>query len=502
MPSIRTLKQTIETFIETQSSAVNSLNNAVNNIQTDKNSATRVLDSNVTALVVADDAGRYSALTRAAEGQGANYNFNNVVANWTQQDEINRKERAELGEKWGTRQSVASKTAEIKANVELHDEALSKISPEIGQFDETTKAIRAHNEKYAKRPSVQITVENHDSFETLGGGNASKIKNFFKATWRLMQAAVGFLGPYRAVKVMSKYNKQYGDYFEDATDIGGLRENEKKIKADRAEHQKSYEQFYAIGSRMDTLDHSYKGPEGIAQGIRSLVKGLLLKSEGFVQGLLNELPGENAQAAALSTIKIAFLSQLESKGAAQLTHAESTLAQIRSPLKELSDAVGRVGSETVDFPTSTIEANIATASKTSRTNARNLNDASDAVDGYTAAVGTSVAEMTAKVQSRGAVQLEGNQLLLDFTSLERSVNSRVAAYEAEQARLRRIAEEEAAAARRRQQEINDAFAAASRVATRHSSPSVSSSDGFSIGGGGVSRSSGFSIGGGGRGISR
>lgn len=505
MTRIRDVHAELNQLVGVQSAAVDSLASAVKNIQTDRSSAQRLLKSGVNALVIADDAGRYSALTRAAEGTGTN--FDQIVADWTQQDIDNRKERQDLGEKWGSRQDVAGKEHEFKSNVDLHDEALQKVSPEIRQFDETTSAIRAHNEKYAKRPSAQITRENHDGFETLGGG-LKGIKGFFKATWRLMQAAVGFLGPWRAYRIMSKYNKQYGDYFEDAADIASLRENEKKLKADRADLYAQYSHYHGIGSRMDTLDGSYKGPEGIARGVRQIAESLAWKSDKFVDGLLTEIPGAAAQATALGKAKEAVLEVLESKTAKQLSAAEATYNKLKETAKYVGNALDTVGGEYINYSLENVKTEVATASRLSRSNAATANTASDSIDEYTAPANASRLQMVDAVATFGTVRLGDNELQISFTNLRNAVDTKVEEYEAEQRRLAAIAAEKARKAaeeaRQRQSTINDSFNTVSRIGERHSSPSVSPSPGFSVGGGssGITHNTGFKVGGGGAGIRR
>lgn len=515
-PTILKVTTKLKEFAETQASAVGSLASAVENVQTDKRKAAALASAGVNALVIADDAVRYTSLTRAAEGNGQQYNFTAVVAQWTDEDSRNREERKKLGDDWGTRQEVGAKVQQIQANIDIHDEALAKVSPEIGLFDKTSQAIREHNELYKDRPSVQITRENHDQWETFGGKPG--VLGFLKGVWRATQWLFGFKGPFRAYKIMSKYNEKYGDFYEDATDIASLRENEKKLTADRASFQKEHDKYAGIASRMDTLDRTYKGPEGIANGIRGLVAQLVKSSDKFQDGLLSELPGEAAQNAVLGTIKVEHLTALEQKAQKQQAAASSTLEQLRAPLQYLANIPDAVKSESISFSSTNLANNVETAAKASRASARNVNEASDAVDEYRAPQGATREAMERKVQGLSNVNLENNQFLVDLSGVKTAVAAKVQAYEIEQERLRQIELERQRVARAKaeaeQKAIRDAFDAAARVAQRREqannntytpSPTPSpSSEGFSVGNGsaGLNRDTGFTVGGGSRGLRR
>jgi hypothetical protein len=306
---------------------------------------------------------------------------------------------------------------------------------------------------------------------------------------------------------MSKYNKQYGDYFEDAADIASLRENEKKLKADRADLYAQYSHYHGIGSRMDTLDGSYKGPEGIARGVRQIAEALAWKSDKFIDGLLTEIPGAAAQATALGKAKEAVLEVLESKTAKQLSAAEATYNKLKETAKYVGNALDTVGGEYINYSLENVKAEVATASRLSRSNAATANTASDTVDEYKAPANASRLQMVDAVTGIGSVRMNDNELQVSFTNLRNAVDTKVEEYEAEQRRLAAIAAEKARKAaeeRQRQSTINDSFNTVTRIGERHATPTVSPSPSFKVGGGssGITHNTGFKVGGGGAGIRR
>lgn len=501
MSTIRNIQSTLSSLVDAQSAAVSTLSSALENVRTDKNTADRSLQSNVQALVIVDDKERYAALTQASQsaGAGKGHDYTQIVADWTQQDFQNRKERKELDEKWESRQVVALAAAELKEEIDIVRSALGDIRPEIDAFDETTTKIKEHNERYKDNPKAVITEENHDGFEKF------RLLPFVK--WLVGWPFGKWGGEHNAYRAIGKYTKQYGDYYEKATLISSMRKNEEKLEVDRQKKQVRYEELSAVVNRMDTLDRSYRGSEGIAKGIRSLVKSLLNESALFGSSLISSVKGEAAQDAALAAAKIRKLGKIEDVAEEQLSNARKTLEQVKDPAEYLEGALYKVGGKNIFFDTNGAETSIGSAVRKSRNSAREINGASDGIDGYSATRGEGLAAMEKDLDRLGNIKVESNKLSLDFSGLKISVKSAVDAYDREQAEIARLAREAAKrAADAQRKKMNDVFNDISRSQTqrRTTSPSISlpkiSTSRPSIGSGGIAPRSKPSIKMGGGGI--
>jgi hypothetical protein len=267
--------------------------------------------------------------------------------------------------------------------------------------------------------------------------------------------------------VINEYTKVYGDYYEDVRQIAEMRENEKKLQQTLAAKKEEYKGLLDVASRMETLDGAYRGPEGIANGIRSLVSGAVVKSASFAEALIENIGGADAEGAALSAAKLRRYKDLETVLAAATSEANGTQNALQDAADDLGRAVGRVGSEHVYFDAD-IEAEISRAARISRAIVRDVTTASNAMDEYRAPAGSKLTGMEATLLQFTGIKVESNHLRLDFGSLKSSVNSAVAAYEAEQERLRviaeiarqkRLADQRAREAEqeRQQQQISNAF---------------------------------------------
>lgn len=472
LSTIRNIQSTLSSLVDAQTAAVSTLSSALKNVRTDKNTAERSLQSNVQALVIVGDKERYDALTKASQdaGAGKGHDYTQVVADWTQQDAQNRRERKELDEKWESRQTVALAAAELKEEIDIVRSALGDIRPEIDAFDETTAKIKEHNERYKGNPKAIITEENHDGFEKF------RLLPFVK--WLVGWPFGKWGGEHNAYRAIGKYTKQYGDYYEKATLISSMRKNEEKLEVDRQKKQVRYEELSAVVNRMDTLDRSHRGSEGIASGVRSLVKSLLNESALFGSSLINSVKGEAAQGAALAAAKIRRLNKIEDVAKVQLSNAEKTLEQVKDPSEYLSGVLHKVGGKTLYFDTSGVEISIGSAVRKSRNAAREINSASDGIDDYTATRGDGLAAMEKDLERLGDIEVESNKLSLDFSPLKDSVKSAVDAYDREQAEIARLAREAAKkAADAQRKKMNDVFNDISRAQTQRRthtpSPSIS-----------------------------
>lgn len=494
--SINEANVELQVLIRTQDAVVDTLAAAAKNVASDKQKASDGLAAAVRAIVRADDADRYAALTRAAKDAGANYNFTAVVADWVQTDIDNRRERAGLEEKWGTRQEVAHKAAEVKEGIDLIASALAEISPEIAQFDITSGKIKKHNEQYKDKPKLQINQDSYDNYSKFG----------WKGVGRFLLWLVGYRGPHRAYKVVSEYEKNFGNYYDDALEIADRRKNEKKLQGEQATKQAEYDNLSAIGNRMSTLDRTYRGSQGIARDIGGLVLDLVSKSAGFVRNILAEVPGAEADQIALNSLKVASLAPLESQAVSQYRNAKATLDSLKTPLDTFRDAMDEVGSEHISYDFSALKNGVDKAARSGRTAASAINNASDTIETYQSSPNAAYDSVKASVEKVTSIRPGEVQLIADLSGLENKVANKLEEYRAEQRRLAEIERQrrEAEAERERQRLQREFESVARRTTTPSPGPSISPTPSTSIGIGssGITQRGGSSgIGMGSRGIS-
>lgn len=473
--SINEANVELQVLIRTQDAVVDTLAAAAKNVASDKQKASEGLSAAVRAIVRPDDADRYAALSRAAKDEGASYNFTAIVADWVQKDIDNRKERAQLEEKWGTRQEVAHKAAEVKEGIDLIASALAEISPEIAQFDVTSGKIKKHNEQYKDKPKLQITQESYGNYSKFG----------WKGVGRFLLWLVGYRGPHRAYKVVNEYNKNFGNYYDDALEIADRRKNEKKLQGEQATKQAEYDNLNAIGNRMSTLDRSYRGSQGIARDIGSLVLDLVSKSTRFVRNLLSEVPGTEADQIAANSLKLASLAPLETLAAMHHKNAKATLNSLQSPLDTFRDAIDEVGSERISYDFATLKNGIDKAARSGRNAAAAINSASDAIETFQPAPNAGYDDIKSSVDKITSIRPAEVQLIADLSGLENKVASKLEEYRTEQRRLAEIErqrrEAEAARERARLQEQFDSVARRNSTTTYSSGPSISPTPSTSIG---------------------
>ncbi|MBU0860073.1 MAG: hypothetical protein KJ667_09050, partial [Alphaproteobacteria bacterium] len=474
MPSIRSIHSTLDNLHDLQGDIIQSVAGEISRVDADVSVALQTLRSAVKALVPTGDDERYAALTRAAKEAGVDEDFTVKVAAWTAADERNRTERTTLEKDWGTRSAVAEKTGVLKEELDIIQTALKEVSPEIVAFDETLAKINAHNEQY---PKAQVTEENHDGFET------------FKLGRFLLWLTFLNRGPHKAYQVVSTYNNVYGDFYEDARAIAGLRENEKKLQETQDEKTKAYEQHSAVGNRMDTLDNDYRGPDGIARDIAQIVAGLVQKNPAFAESLCQQVPTDESRTAALSAAKVRSFGKVRDFLENESDQLRVAYEDLERPLSTLQRAMSDVGSNNIWYDTSDVENAVSRGIKVTNGAIRDAEKARAAIDDTTLTEKFNLAraENTMLAHATG-LSAKGNELNLDFGDLERKVRNEVEEYEAEQRRRRE--------AERRAREAQEAAARAAREAAARMNRSRSS--GGSIGGsfGGSSRGGGIGGGGG------
>jgi len=495
--TIISIKSSIDKLIGKQEAVVASFDAAAKNVTSDLGKALDAVDAAAHAIVIADDADRYAALSRAAKDARIGHDFTAIVADWTQKDADNRKERAALEEKWGTRQEVAHKAAEVKEGIELIASALAEISPEIAQFDVTSKKIKDHNEKYKGKPKLQVTPESYENYSKFG----------WKGVGRFLLWLVGYRGPHRAYKVVSEYSKQFGNYYEDALEIADRRKNEKKLQGEQAAKQEQYDELTGIGRRMATLDGSYRGSQGIARDIGGIIEKSVLASADFVKNLLRDVPGHEADVIALNTLKAASLSTLAATVKTQASLAGGTLQKLNEPGPTLEAGVKVVGNESINFDIQPLARMAAEAARSGGAAAAALSSASDSLELLTAPPNTDYDTLQAMVGKLGSVSVAQTQIAFSFGTLERNVNSEIEAYEAEQRRLAEIERQRIAAEAERerirlQKEFESVARRTPQVDTTPDLPSYTPSTNIGIGNRGITERGGSSgIGIGSRGIS-
>lgn len=494
MPTIRTLHSQFESLSELQSSVVKGVAGEIARVRGDSNVTARALRDGVRALVQPDDHETYAQLSAVARQAGTKDNFTALVAEWTATDARNREERAALDGAWGSRAQVAEKTAALKEELGIIRDALKDVSPEIAAFDAATAQIATHNETY---PKATITEDSFNDLEK------------FKLGRFLLWLTFINRGPHRAHKIVSTYAKPYGNYFEDAREIAAMRENEARLQDKEKEQQADFERHSAAGARMDELDGSYRGSEGIARDVRSIVAERVLKLPAFGAALTDVMPSAQTMAIAVDALKIRAFDAVESHLEGLKDRAQMTQNRLSQSAESISRAVSVVGGRSVRFTIDNIESAVNRGVKTTRAALRTAEEAREAVDSFAPAAGMTLAQASEILTRHVALPVVNNEVTYDDSTMRSQVRAQVDAYEAEE---RRRIEAERAARAAAEAAARAARESAARVQRRHSGTigggsigggfnRSSSSSSISRGSSGIgTRSGGGSIGGGSRGI--
>lgn len=468
MSTIHTIYRNISSLVQEQERVVSSLGSEISHVETARDAAKQAVATATKALVVTGDDERYAALTRALQAAGGKYNFTATVQDWTKQDAVNRQEKAELETKWGSLKDVSQKSSALGNEISEIAIALNQISPELEKFDHTIRAIDTHNKKYPKAP---ITEENHDDFEKFKFGR-----------WCMHVVTFGHHAPYKAYQIISAYDKEYGDLYEDAKSVAANRENERQLKETKSTKQVSKGDLDRVVQRINTLDNSYRGPEGIARSIRGTVSEQVMSNKAFSQALLNEVTVAAALDAVVAGAQFRSYALLDSTLATPYNYATATLESLQDPLDELSRANNVVGDESVHFDVSGLEGQLDNAARMTRNIILSAATAREAMAHYHAAEDASLATIEQDLARLANIETPNNRLEFDFYSLKNAVNNEVRAYEAEQERLEQIRLAAIAAAEeQRQRELAAARRAAAEEEERIAATSRSSNE-ISIGG--------------------
>lgn len=440
MPSILSVQNFIVDLSNAQNDILTVFNAAARNVESDKNTAARLLKGAVEKLVPADDDARYAELTTVLSGFGSDFDFTARVKQWRAEDKDNRAEYRNLEGRWGKRDNLKHETNAVKEELELAKTALASITPQIQKFDETTKKIQQHNENY---PKSQITEESHDSYEKFG-------------FWRFM----GWLtfinrGPHKAYQVINDYTKKYGDFYEDARDIHYLRADEKALLDKSAQQQQNHAELNGALQRMDALNAGLHGPEKMAANIRTLIAKTLVEKPAAAAALMNALPEDANVATAVSeATKIYAYSALSSALYLKQSAAKSAHSDLVDGAQDITYALGTVGQRIVQFDTHTLDDIFNRSARTSKEVARTITIASDTLEEYKAKPGTTYNALfdhiTSVAQEAASwANSRDNKLEVDFGRLKSQVRHHINVYNEEQ----RLIEQEIQRERQRQLEL-------------------------------------------------
>ena len=439
MPSVRSVHETLTDLVLAQEQIIHSVKKRISETERSEQEAAHAIEAQVKTLVLVGDDGRYAALTRASKRSGKT-DFSRQVQEWTAQDEINRKQRAEIEAQAGTRETVAAAEQASRAELEqVIKPALRELSAEISAFDATMQKIEAHNAKYKTLP---ITKENHASFDKFS------LWNFILWCTRISPAA------HNAYKTLHAYKKEHGkDYYDVADKIVKQREAKKNAETLNVQETAKHDSLAQTLQKMDSLDSAHKGPEKIAALIRKEIYDLLVGSDHFQDYpfpdcLAHEIEGNETQAILSSLRTIGTLKQKEKSEKSKLKGYTALLNDLQKPLQKVTRAASIVPAARTHIDLDDLERY-----------AKNFNKSMDANSGHSRYTG------------------------FDFTRLYADIDRAVDEYEEEQ---RRIAEEQ----RRREEEDRRqrAALAALAAATAAANSSARSSNSNNSGSWGISNS--------------
>lgn len=440
MPSILSVQNFIVDLSNAQNDILAVFNAAARNVESDKNTAARLLKSAVDRLVPTDNDARYAELSAALSGFGPEFDFTARVKQWRAMDKDNRTEYRNLEGRWGQHERLKIETGALREELEDAKTALERITPQIHKFDETTKKIQEHNAAY---PKAQITEENHDGYEKFG-------------FWRFM-GWLTFLnrGPHKAYQVINDYTKKYGDFYEDARDIHHLRDEEKTLLDKTARQEKDHAAHSGALQQMDRLNASLRGPEKMAADIRAVIVKMVVEKPAFADALLSAMPqDDNAVTAVTEATKIYAYGALSSALYLKQSAAKSAHGALVSGAEDITYALGKVSGKIVQFDTHSLDEVFNKSARTSKEVARTITIASDSLEEYKAKPGTAYNALFDHItgiaqEAASWANNRDNKLHLDFSSLQSQVRRHVNVYNEEQ----RLRELELQRERRHQQEL-------------------------------------------------
>ncbi len=466
--SIRTAKNNVEDMIRLQDSVIKDVKAEQDRLTTSRNRASRGI---TTALqtIVSGEMSRYSELSNVSEAAGANNNFLATVEQWMSEDTHNRASRAALVAEHGERNAIGTEIVALKENLDISKSANQEVGNEITAWDDTAKAIEKYNTTY---PTNQITQENHDAFEKF-----SFINWMRRYTLGLVfnsQAA-----PHEAHKIMGAYDKEYGDYYEDALNIFTLRKAHEDILVKQEEQQVRYDLLNGVASKIDSLDSTYKGPEKIRSLISDQVYDLVKGSKNFCKALLSAFSNdETTLQAVTASARMKGLDNLKPSLDQMAQEANETKREFNEPLNILEKGNRMIPNEHINFDFSSVERKFDDAREEFSSSLDNVKSYREAIERYEP-VSHDVDVMFQEIETMSTVDETVTDRTFDFSDLERDVKHEISQEEARLAKIerqRQKAAQEAREAAREQQEALNKMLKASR---ERRSPN--------IGGGGIAR---------------
>ena len=448
--TVRNAYETIDELVELQESEIKKIEAEQSKISASKRKALRYISGVANAIVLTNDNDRYDLLSKVCKKAGLDTDFSEQVKRWTEQDEANRKEYAELEEKWGSKDSVFERAAVIKEELELSKSANSEVSEEIAAWDETASDIEEYNEKY---PEYKITEENHDDFEEFKFGR-------WLGYYTLGMFFNSYAAPHAAYKVLGPYTEAFGDFYEDKLSIYTLKQTQKDIARKQEQEQKQYDELMSVGNHMDRLDIKYRGPEKIANAIRSSVKTLLTDNISFGHELLKKLTSDEVQEAVICAARADAYDILAPKLDGLLTEAEETKEELSGPLDLRRKALRLVASHSVSFDFNHIEDKFESARRSNENALDTVSDARGYIERYFDQRGAD--NYHAHLCSRADVSANVADRNFSLSDLRREIRKEIRDEEERLEAIRRAKEEAA----RRAREAAEAKRAAERKAQR------------------------------------
>lgn len=425
--TIQHISQELEDMAREQRSLLQSVASEKEQLGEAKRVAGKSVTVAAAALLSGNDDARIAQLTEAARMAGLADDFTALAATWKAEDEENRAARTQLENSWGARAAVAEKTAVLKQELDVTASALDEVGPEVKAYDRTQALIDAHNKAY---PSSPITEENHDGYEQF---------NFMR--W-LKSALYINRGPQNAYRIINEYTKVYGDFYEDAQNIAKLRADAAKLTAEKAERSRAYGEVKAVGEKMDALDASYRGAEGITRGICALVGDRMRDNPEFVAAMAKTIDTPETATMALGVLKIKAFDRL----GVRLENLADDIRNVAENVERTQQAIGgdlyRIGGRKVFYNIDNDERALQREEDNVRDYLRTVVESRARIAGYT--VGAARDLDAADIALRDASDLTDyvSRVDLDFSALRQAVSNELAEFQREE-RQRREAEEQA-----------------------------------------------------------
>lgn len=452
-PQIDEIEDALKELKSNQESEITALETEIQQIKKAADEQLRQAKSHIRDMVILGDDENYAKLGKTIREAGATYNFPELIAGWRDEDTANRAEKEKLVQTHGSQADVRARMAALKGEIDVINEALGEMGPEIEAFDEATGKIAAHNEKY---PKLAISEGMHDSYEDF-------------SFWRWL-GYYTFINraPHSAYLAIGDYTAQYGDYYEDARDIAKLRANESEQQQVLADLTEKFNAESAIDNHMSHLDRAYKGPEGIGREIRERILNFMRTDDDYADILFDRSKMPAARAAALCLAKIDVLEKLHRTVAPYLKNAKETRDDLESPLRKINSVPFAVENDRVDFDLDRLVREVSNAADETNQAQQDAEKARLEIIGFEPRGHETYHDVKRALDKALDMGYHDNALSLNFIDLNNKIGRAVDRYEDEQRRKR---EAERAAAQARREALRDSFDTASKVRTRRESRS-------------------------------